>query len=252
MDFSLSIGIDKYLDLNDTPFAENDAKGFNNLMKNLYKIKNPELLLRDRATYSNINRTLRNIASKLDKGDRFFFFFAGHGININSIPYISCYDTYPTDGDTLISIIQIIEMIGESGCDKNIYFIDACESTIKLGSRKIKSKFSLDFLEKKFLENSYCNVFSSTSHKGVADINKDARHGIWTYFLLKALSGDDEKALNEKLWLTNNTLQNYLSICLKSYCKGDPSITVQNSFKWGKEEGEYIIRKFERKEDKKI
>lgn len=251
MDFSLSIGIDKYLNLSKTPYAENDAKGFHDVITQIYKVDFPILLLRDKATFTSILANLKNIASRIEDGDKFFFFFAGHGENIKSVPHICCYDTYPSDYNTWISIIKTIETISASGCNRNIIFIDACESTVKLGTRKNISKFSLDELEKNANDNTYSSVFSSSSHKGVADINPVTKHGIWSGYLLKALSGEDEKALNENLWLTNNTLQNYLSISVKKYCKGNPSVSVQSSFTWGKEEGEYIIRKFQRKEVKK-
>ncbi len=40
MDFSLSIGLDKYINLETpTPFAENDAIGFNEIMKNIFSIQ---------------------------------------------------------------------------------------------------------------------------------------------------------------------------------------------------------------------
>jgi hypothetical protein len=109
-------------------------------------------------------------------------------------------------------------------------------------------KFSPEELENHIKNNHYSCVFSATSHKGIADIIPDKKHGIWSFFLLDALSGKEPRALTKKNWLTNYSLQNYLNIAVKKYCSGKPDVTLQNAFKWGKEEGEFLIKAFKKGE----
>lgn len=247
MDFSLSIGLDEYIKLAPpTPYAENDAISFDQVMRDTFDSGYAALIEGNKATYKNIEHTIQEIASKIESTDRFFLFFAGHGENFNGVPHISCYDSIPTKEDSWHNLIQLMEMINSSGCNKLIFFIDACESTIKLGSRKKKGvdKFSTEEIEEHLQSSHYSCVFSATSHKGVADIIPEQKHGIWSYFLLNGLKGEEPKALSEKDYLTNYSLQKYLNISVKKYCKTNADITVQNAFSWGKEEGEFLIKDF--------
>jgi hypothetical protein len=247
MDFSLSIGIDKYIHLNETPFAENDAKGFSEIMEKVFNIDNPVLVVGNNATFTNIEFNFKKIVSKLDKDDRFFLFFAGHGMNFKGTPHISACDSANSvkEAKSWHNVNRMLEIVNKTGCQKNIFFIDACESTIQLGSRtKDFTKFSIDEIKKMISKTTYSCVFSACSHKGVADVMLDEKHGIWTYFLLKALGGKEPKALNKNL-LTNFTLKKYLNYYVKEHCKKDPrTFSIQQSFTWGKEESEFLIWEF--------
>jgi hypothetical protein len=252
MDHAICIGIDKYLNLNETIYAQNDASAFEEVLTHIFFIDNPILLLGSQATYKNIEMTVKKIAKKIDADDRFFFFFAGHGENFNGHPHLSCYDSDTHDiANSWYSLSRIIEDINSTGCNRSLYFIDACESTIKLGSRKqIRSSFTAKELEEYFKSVTYTSVFSSCSHKGIADVNEDEKHGIWSSFLLKALNGKAPEAIDQSNRITNTSLQRYLQIKVKQYCKMKPECTeIQEAFSWGKQEGEFIIIQFP---DKKV
>jgi hypothetical protein len=243
MDFCLSIGIDKYLHLKDTIFADNDAKEFDEVMSKIYQIQHHILLLGNIATYISIKNEVGKICNKISKEDRFIFFFAGHGQNINGNPHISTYDTNPSFIDNWFSIEDIIKQVNDKGIKQSLFFIDACESTIALGSRKdlLYSKFKIEELKKFMSDTSYTLVFCACSHKGVADVIQDEKHGIWSNFLIKALKGDEEEALKDG-FLTNVSLQNYLSFRVDNYCKTDSACTqIQKAMVWGKNQRESIL-----------
>lgn len=249
MDYSLSVGIDDYLYERATPYAENDAAAFHSIMKNIFKVPNSVLLLGNEATYKNIELEIDNITDRLDEDDRFIFFFAGHGINLGDSPFLSTYEC-KTDSEKIIRktfhcVLELIDKINDTGCKKSLFFIDACESTIQLGSRNSRvRKFSFEEIEEMLEENTYSCVFSSCSHKGVADVYPEKRHGIWSYYLLQALSGSEPKAFSENNCLTNKSLANYLNISVRTYCKANPRCDIQQTHTWGKEEGEFLIFKF--------
>jgi hypothetical protein len=249
MDYSLAVGIDDYIHLSATPYAENDARGFHDVMKTVFNVQHAELILGKHATYKNIEFNFKKIEAKIDTHDRLLFFFAGHGQNIKGIPHISCYDTNGHDESTWHDLFTLMETINATGCNKLIFFIDACESTIKLGSRKKSiDRFSLSEITAYIKRTSYSCVFSATSHKGVADIIPDKKHGIWSFFLLKALRGEEPKALKDEHLLTNHSLQTFLNISVLKHCKTSTiACDIQLSYKWGKEEGEFLINDFKGK-----
>ncbi|RKP44486.1 caspase family protein [Cohnella endophytica] len=249
MDYSLSIGIDEYHNFNPTPYAENDAREFNAVMEKVFSVESSNLILGNRVTYTTVKSEIEKIASKLDEEDRFIFFYAGHGVNINGIPHICMLDSNRDFENTWHDVTEFMKLISDSGCQKIIFFLDACESTINYTARKLGvTKFSWDE-RKELLENSnYCTVFSSTSHKGVADVMIDQKHGIWSYYLLKALCGEDKLALDDENCLTNFTLKNYLHHTVKKHCKKDSTLDMQYTATWGKEEAEFLIRRFPEKQ----
>ena len=246
MDYCISIGLDDYIHLAPpTPFAENDATSFYDVMETIYEAEHNVKIIGQHATYTNIKNRIEVTASKIEADDRFFLFYAGHGKDINGIPHISCYDSEYAQKASWHSLLELMERINSTGCNKVIFFIDACESTLKLGSRKETiNKFSTDELEEHLNNSLYSCVFSATSHKGVADINSEEQHGIWSHYLIKGLKGEDPKALTSEDYLTNYSLQKYLNISVKKYCKRNPDVTIQYAHSWGKEEGEFIIKDF--------
>lgn len=249
MDFSVAIGLDDYINLTPpTPYAENDAKSFDSVMADVLEIQIRYMLLGDKATLRTVTRTIDQISAKLENDDRLFFFYAGHGENFDGTPHLSLYDS----DDLSESWISIEELFNKfnSKCDRSLFFIDACESTKKLGSRKQSiDKFDVRDLKERSLNTQYCCVFSATSHKGVASIIPEEKHGIWSFYLLRALKGQAPRALVNGTILTNNSLQNYLSHSVKQYSKSNPSqLELQEAYKWGKETGDILIHEYPKSE----
>jgi hypothetical protein len=242
MDFSISIGIDTYAGLSPTPFCSRDAMGFHQVMQDVYGITEAQLLLRSDATFKRIESTFTRLSGKIGDHDRVFVFFAGHGQNIDGTPYLSCSDSDADEG-SWHSSLKLIEIIASSGCSRAMYFIDACQSTLGMGSRRLSEQFSADAIKENIESAKFTCVFSSASSGQIADVSLTEKHGIWTSFLLNGLRGDDA-ALTEDRMLTNISLQNYLNIAVKDYCRKNAKCKMQNCFVWGKSEGEFLIREF--------
>lgn len=245
-DYVLSIGIDEYLHVNATIYAENDSRAFAEVMEDEFETIKPKLLLREFATKTNILSELRKICSKLDENDRFFFFYAGHGINYKGRPYLAVYDVTYDDPETLVSLDVIIETVNKTGCSRALYFIDACESTPAMGQRSIEYGLSLDELAENYEDSEYTWVFSSASHREAASINRETKHGIWTTFLLDGLQGHC-KALTINRELTCESLQGFLKKSVKDHCKIVSEDSIQTSFSWGKKSAPILIKKFPEK-----
>ncbi|SEG79582.1 P-loop ATPase, Sll1717 family [Paenibacillus sp. UNC499MF] len=247
MDYSISIGIETYGNLNKTLYAENDAIRFDNIMKNVFNVKESILLIGNEASYMNTQNKYNKCIEKLTEDDRLFFFFAGHGKNYFGSPYISSWDSNNDDiGKTWHNLVEFLSQFNESSCKRAIFLIDACESTINFGLRngEINEFSPTDISHLTNVEYTY--VFSSASHKEKASVNEETKHGIWSTFLFEALEGNNPKALVNKR-LTNISMQNFLSVNVEEYCKTQGH--KQKSFTWGICQREFLISDYSIKND---
>ena len=132
MDCSISIGIEKYLNLKTTKYACDDAKEFHKIMGEVYGVKNRNLLENERATVAQMKDIIEKTVSKMKEGDRLFFYFAGHGISFYDEPRLSCYDSLEdvsVSFNTWYSLRDLLKEIERAKINA-LVFIDACESTI--------------------------------------------------------------------------------------------------------------------------
>ncbi|MEK5436062.1 MULTISPECIES: caspase family protein [Paenibacillus] len=243
MDYSISIGIESYSRLNKTLYADNDAKEFDRIMVEIFNIEKHILLLNNDASFINIRSEFNSIAKHLTKEDRLFFFFAGHGKNVYGTPYLSAWDSDDIVTETWHSLTELMGVINEGECNKAIFFIDACESTINYGLRNNTAETALQPMNIDLDNLEYTYVFSSASHKETANVNDESMHGIWSTYLFESLLGKTEEALDNSK-LTNNSLQNYLNRKVSDYCKKNSLHYTQKSHGWGKFEREFLIIDF--------
>ena len=102
--------------------------------------------------------------------------------------------------------------LSESACSQALVFVDACAEKFRdfVQSRDVISNLEVEEVEE-FLDSGwYLGVFLSCSPGEKSYPSKKLGHGIWTHFLLEALSGRAETALTRERWLTGDGLQNYL------------------------------------------
>lgn len=236
MDYSISIGIEKYLELNGTKYAEADAVEFNRIMKENFDITDTDrgILLNEYATISQIQRMVEKTIEKMQEGDRLFFYFAGHGVSFYNEPRISCYDSMKDFQSNYMTWYNINDLIGkaESAKINAFVFIDACESTIsyKRGEKK------------KVQESQYVIVFSAANSEEVSIATEEFGHGVWSHFLFAALNGGKEALENNKL--TSTSLQNYLSLMVNDYYQKKYKECTQNPYMWGKMQDSAIIKDY--------
>lgn len=245
MDYSVAIGIDEYLDdkIKGTPYAENDAKTFSDIMEGLYRVSQSYIFLGEEAKQDKILEKLSHIPA--EEGDRIFLFFAGHGSNVYSEPRLCCYDSMSNANKnplTWLSLKKIMGMFSEKKINI-ICFIDACQSTIEYHSRGLKQE--VIGIEE---DSRYTYVFAAANHDESAYSDDVFQHGIWSGFLFEALQGE-EAALNNNR-LTNNSLQNYLYQRMKNYYIKGEIEQEQNPHAWGKTQKEFIIKEFTQNMDK--
>lgn len=232
-DYAFIIGLEHYIadGLPAVQYAENDANAMAEALKELGFAVDTLLLSKD-ATKTAIEHKLKELFDILSDNDRFLLYYAGHGWAIPGHTILTCADTSKRDFDgTGIRFSWIMERLDESACTRAMFFLDACHS----GAVNLKSERGIvDHMDEKEVraffeaaEHKVCFAACKFSQKSISA--GTLRHGIWTHQLLKALRGEDRKALTRSKYLTAHSLQDFLSatvpIVVKAVRSDEPKQT---------------------------
>lgn len=140
--YALLVGISKYANVSSLKYADKDAIAFNSFLRSEYGGKVPSekiyLFTNEEATKINITDALSDIAQAIEPGDRFYFFFAGHGdmevqaqkenglLLLHNSPNGSYFGII----DDVLEIAQLrdyLSPLSQKGVEI-MYIIDACHS----------------------------------------------------------------------------------------------------------------------------
>jgi uncharacterized caspase-like protein len=90
---ALVIAVEHYTDTQvpHVAYAEADANEFTSAIK-LHGYDDTKLLLSAKATKSSMESHLRRSIQRLNDGDEFIFYYAGHGFSSNGHNFITCHD----------------------------------------------------------------------------------------------------------------------------------------------------------------
>jgi hypothetical protein len=211
-------------------YARNDAKAFQQWLINNLKVpqENIKLWLDIDATKSALDEELQYEISNLTENDRFIFYYAGHGFYDGGYNKITTWDTHPNNiQGTTVSINRILmEPLRISRCNQCLIFIDACASYIdeQLVSRDIIADMNTKEFSDFVRSSNYRAMFLSCSRGEKSYGSSELEHGIWTYFLIRALNGEVPEAIERERFITSTSLQNYLSKIVPDYIKSSADI----------------------------
>lgn len=244
----LIIAIENYHDnKNITPvkYAANDAEQFLESLIGLGCDRDKfEYLTDNLATKTAILQKLKEISRDAQKEDTIIFYYAGHGFYNNGKNQISCVDTFLNSLDSsTIDIVRVLSTLEESKSKKIIGFLDCCHSGIRFSSeeRSPLKDFSTDDLKYQYGNAEHLTIFASCKDDEKSQVDMSRNHGVWSYYLIKALSGT-AKGIYEKNLLFSDKLQSYLSE--KTYHRVKTITTNkknQTPIKFGKETSERFI-----------
>jgi hypothetical protein len=103
----------------------------------------------------------------------------------------------------------LTDPLERSTCRRALIFIDACAEKLKGLGRSVINPMDADEFAA-FATARFHAVFLSCEPGQKSFPSTELEHGVWTYFLLKALRGEADDALGPDRFLTGNGLQNYL------------------------------------------
>lgn len=190
--FAIIFANENYQDETNVDYAKNDGEIFKN-----YCLKT--LGLPEKNVHFVANATLNNFIGELDwlkqVCDAFggeanvIFYYAGHGI-----PDEASGSAYllPTDGNsrilrTCFSINELYETLGKMPAKQVTVLMDACFSGAKRDGNMLASARGVAIKAKAGAPKGNMIVLSAAQGDETAYKYEDAKHGLFTYFLLKKL-----------------------------------------------------------------
>ena len=220
---------------NNVPFAINDAKTFKDYCVQSLGIDESNVFLLFNATageMSNKIQVLTEILKRLGNKAELIVYYAGHGFpdEKTKAAYLIPVDVSPNNLNSAIKLQDLYNKLSATKAAKINFFIDACftgggrEESLVSGARGIKIVPNEDALTGNVV------VFSATTNDQTALPFKDKQHGMFTYYILKALQNAKGKIKFADLerYVKENVAIQSLKINAKEQ---DPTIKVSPAVK---------------------
>jgi hypothetical protein len=209
--FGIFIGIEDYFDKGvlKVQYAADDAKAVHDAFIGLGCPKeNLSLLNSNKITYVTIISQFKKLLKRVERDSIVVFFFGGHGYRRSGKNYITAVDSTRDDVDeTCILMNTIYQLLEESKSEKHIIFLDCCHSGIPI-SDVSRDDFGV-FVPEEY-EKSYSVTFAACDKDELSYVCEDFKHGIWTNYLLEALTGKAPTEFYKEGRLFSTQLQEFL------------------------------------------
>ena len=213
---ALIFGIENYATNPKAIFANDDAKYFYQYAKNIFGVKNEniKMLIDEEASrVSTLGALKKWLPSKIKKNrTELIVYFAGHGLASNDGKQLYLL---PQDGDsdlladTAISRDEIFQIIKKLKPKKVTVFFDTCYSGLSRDKETLLTSarpISIVADEQETPNN--FTIFSASQLDQISSGLKEAKHGIFSYYLMKGLEGDADANGDKKI--TNGELIVYM------------------------------------------
>jgi len=234
---AIIIGIENYTETPKATYANLDAKYFFDYVRKGFGVKkqNINLLIDDKATLGSINKVLfKWLVGKVKANQTdLIIFFAGHGLASNDGKELYFL---PQDGDPdLLSIMalsrtKLFEQIIKLKPKSVTMFLDTCYSGVSRDEQMLLASARPIRIvagnEGEIPDN--FTIFSATELDQISSGLKEAKHGIFSYYLMKGLEGKADS--NKDKQITNGELLAYMDInvsqkALEQGRQQNPSLT---------------------------
>jgi len=213
---ALIFGIENYATNPKATFANYDAKAFYQYAKNIFGVKNENIKLlvdEDANLVSSLGALNKWLPSKIKKNHtELIIYFAGHGLA--SADGKQLY-LIPQDGDsdllarTAISREEIFQLVSKLKPKTVTVFFDACYSGVSRDEESLLASARPLMIvadDQDTPEN--FTIFSASQLDQISSGLKEAKHGIFSYYLMKGLEGNAD--INQDKKITNGELLAYM------------------------------------------
>ena len=190
--FAVIIGNEKYTQVSQVPFANNDAQIFAEYCMKTLGMPAKNVKVYKNATFGAMIGAISDIQkiAKAYKGDiNVIFYYAGHGI-----PNEATGDAYllPIDADGIHTEVcyplnRLYKELGELNAKSVTAFMDACFSGSQRGNGMIVAARGVAIKAKNERPMGKTVVFTAATDKQTAFPFKEKQHGMFTYYLLKKI-----------------------------------------------------------------
>ena len=231
-------------------FAKNDALAFKNMLIEHLGYEEGDIIywVGTDAVQNTLHNDLPYYISQLSPDHEFIFYYAGHGFYGPEGNKLTCWDSHQNNlPGTTVSLKQVLfDPLQKSGCNRSLIFLDCCSSYLSdhLNTRDVIGAMSTQELEAFINTTQYNAIFMSCSPGEKSSSNGRLRHGIWTFHLIEALSGNVQECIIRDQYITSNSLQNYLSVAVPKFINEEKSrYTKQTPYAKISSANEFLIRK---------
>lgn len=227
-------------------YAEKDAKDFLDALQLAAEPGDEfHFVPSNAATKTALEYDLRHFFDSAEEGDEVLLFYAGHGVFAHGRNYLTCVDSRIDDAArTCLATEDLFEFVKASRSTQVVMFFDACHSGVEVADNM---RDTLDHLSEGELKNFFRDAdyrvgFASCRSDEKSYSSRLLENGIWTYFLVQALSGKAPEVLDEKNRIRSNSLQDYLSQNVPRRVKREnPAFASQHPQMFGRASSTFIV-----------
>lgn len=208
------VGIDAYVDprFKRLNFCVNDVKTLEALLTKLGYIvvslydQHPQE--NRHPTRDNVEAELQQLGQMVGKHDLLLVHFACHGKLIDGQPILVMRDS--REGllkqlDKRLSVEQVKQIMRGSGASRLFLSLDACHTGVDMG----RGDDDLEFIHNVYeLAEGFVVMAGSTAQQKALELGT-VKHGVYTYYLLKALSGEADRA--KKSFVSVDDVEKYVT-----------------------------------------
>ena len=190
--YVLIIANENYQDVEDVQYALNDGRIFKEYCEKTLGIPTSNIRLKEDATLNNIISGvdwLKSICEASNGKGKCIVYYSGHGI-----PDESTQSSYilPVDGSgknvrTGYSLNELYSTLSDLPVESATMFIDACFSGANRGNNMLVAARGVAIKAKPEAPKGKLVVFSAAQSDETAYPYEEAKHGMFTYFLLRKL-----------------------------------------------------------------
>ena len=214
---ALIIGIENYVEAPKANYANLDAKYFYDYARKAFGVKkqNINLLVDENATFVKTSKALTLWLKTKIKPDQtdLVIFFAGHGLASSNGKelYLLPQDSDPNLLDiTALSRTKLFQTIIDLKPKSVTMFLDTCYSGVSRDEQMLLASarpIRITANEQEGIPDNF-TIFSATELDQISSGLKEAKHGIFSYYLMKGLEGKADA--NKDKDITNGELLAYM------------------------------------------
>jgi len=247
--YAIIIGIANYKNLESTSTNKNKLTDLKYADQDAIKFKkflddstisggnwNSYLLINENATEKKIDEIFVKILKNTKPQDLIFIFFSGHARShpeIEKDVYLLSYDFEIDNPRSGYFYQNLLDLIINSKAEHIIAFIDACRSgIIGFGKGGLQGSFSQDVFGERLSqipENKV--IFSSGQGTQISWEDRNLKHGVFTYYLLKGLRGEAKESKNPR-FVDLGELEEYVQWNVFEHTSNDKKMSPQKPRLW--------------------
>ncbi|ACV62401.1 putative transcriptional regulator [Desulfofarcimen acetoxidans DSM 771] len=205
-------------------YADSDAEKFKEVLLSKLDISEDDIyiLRNEQAIKTEVEDVVKYQIFSMSEEDRLIFYYVGHGFHNGVTNYLSTYDMSQYDiANTAISLRKLLlDPLKQSKCKNALICIDACaQSFTDENARSSLSNINDEELIIFSNDFPYYALFLSCQTGEKSYSCDDLKNGIWTHYLVEAISGNVHEIIKENRYITDRALGDYLSHSVSQYAK---------------------------------